>query len=62
MTGRKPGVKSMVWTRRNIQPEQNEEARIQENEEGLRNLWDNFKMFQRLNHRGARRRRVRARS
>ena len=26
----------------NIQPEQNEEARIQENEEGLRNLWDNF--------------------
>ena len=43
VTGRKPGVKSTVWTRRNIQPEQNEEARIQENEEGLRNLWDNFK-------------------
>ena len=27
----------------NIQPEQNEETRIQENEERLRNLWDNFK-------------------
>ena len=28
---------------RNIQPEKNEETRIQENEERLRNLWDNFK-------------------
>ena len=28
---------------RNIQPEQNEETRIQKNEERLRNLWDNFK-------------------
>ena len=27
----------------NIQLEQNEEARIQKNEETLRNLWDNFK-------------------
>ena len=27
----------------NIQPEQNEETRIQNNEERLRNLWDNFK-------------------
>ena len=27
----------------NIQPEQNEETRIQKNEEKLRNLWDNFK-------------------
>ena len=26
-----------------IQPEQNEETRIQKNEEKLRNLWDNFK-------------------
>ena len=26
----------------NIQPEQNEETRIQKNEERLRNLWDNF--------------------
>ena len=26
-----------------IQPEQNEEIRIQKNEERLRNLWDNFK-------------------
>ena len=28
---------------RNIQPEQNEETRIQKNEKRLRNLWDNFK-------------------
>ena len=28
---------------RNIQPEQNVETRIQNNEERLRNLWDNFK-------------------
>ena len=28
----------------NIQPEQNEETRIQKNEEWLRNLWDNFKL------------------
>ena len=27
----------------NIQPEQNEETRIQKNEERLRNLWENFK-------------------
>ena len=27
----------------NIQPEQNEETRIQKNDERLRNLWDNFK-------------------
>ena len=27
----------------NIQPERNEETRIQKNEERLRNLWDNFK-------------------
>ena len=26
----------------NIQPEQNEETRIQKNEERLRNLWHNF--------------------
>ena len=37
----------------NIQPEQNEETRIQKNEERLRNIWDDFK---RWNHRGARRR------
>ena len=29
----------------NIQPEQNEETRIQKNEERLRNLQDNFKRF-----------------
>ena len=28
---------------RNIQPEQNEETRIQKYEERLRNLWDNLK-------------------
>ena len=28
---------------RNIQPENNEETRIQKNEERLRNLWNNFK-------------------
>ena len=28
---------------RNIQPEQNEETRIQKHEARLRNLWDNFK-------------------
>ena len=27
---------------RNIQPEENEETRIQKNEERLRNLWENF--------------------
>ena len=27
----------------NIQPQQKEETRIQQNEERLRNLWDNFK-------------------
>ena len=29
----------------NIQPEQNEETRIQKNEERLRNLWDKFKCY-----------------
>ena len=28
---------------RNIQPEKNEETRIQKNKERLRNLWDNLK-------------------
>ena len=43
--GRKPGLKSTVWTRRkkNIQPEKNEETRIWNNEERLRNLQDIFK-------------------
>ena len=27
----------------NVQPEKDEETRIQNNEERLRNLWDNFK-------------------
>ena len=44
---RKLGLKSMVWTRRkeerNIQPEKNEETRIQKNEERLRNLQDTLK-------------------
>ena len=36
----------MIWKKKeeiNIQPEQNEETRIQKTEERLRNLWDNFK-------------------
>ena len=43
---RKLGLKSMVWTRRkerNIQPEKNEETRIQTYEERLRNLQDILK-------------------
>ena len=53
MTVRKPGLKSMVWSReqkeeRNIQPEKNEETRIQKNEERIRNLWDNFKCSNRI--------------
>ena len=28
---------------RNIEPEQNEETRIQKNEKKFRNLWENFK-------------------
>ena len=43
----------------NIQPEQNEETRIQKNEERLRNLWEKLQMFQHTNHRGARRGRAR---
>ena len=43
----------------NIQPEQNEETRIQKNEERLRNL-GHVEMFQHLNYRGTRRRRGRA--
>ena len=44
MKGRKRGLKSTVWTTRkkNIQPEQNEETRIQKNDERPTNLWDNF--------------------
>ena len=41
----------------NIQPEQNEETRIQKNEERLRNSQDIFKCSKHPNHRGARRRR-----
>ena len=47
MKGRKPGLKSTDLEQKeeiNIQPEQNEETRIQKNEEWLRNLWDNFKL------------------
>ena len=48
---------------RNIQPEQNEETRIQKNEERLRNLQDILKRSNiQINHRGARRRRGRARN
>ena len=44
--GRKLGLKSTMWTKkeeRNIQPEKNEETRIQKNEERLRNLQDILK-------------------
>ena len=44
----------------NIQPEKNEKTRIPQNEERLRNLWDNFKRC--LNHKGARRSKGRARN
>ena len=46
MKGRRTGLKSMILEQKeeiNIQPEQNEETRIQNNEERFRNLWDNFK-------------------
>ena len=39
--GRNLGQKEEI----NIQPEQNEETRIQKSEERPRNLWDNFKCF-----------------
>ena len=45
--GKKLELKSTVWTRRkkerNIQPEKNEETRIQKTEERLRNLQDILK-------------------
>ena len=44
---------------RNIQPEKNEETRIQKNEERLRNLQD---IFKHPNYRGARRRRGRTKN
>ena len=45
MKGRKLGLKWFATEGKkiNIQPEQNEEMRIQKNEERLRNLWINFK-------------------
>ena len=47
MTGREPGLKLMVWSRRKKetfnQKKKNEETRIQKNEGRLRNLWDNIK-------------------
>ena len=44
--GKETGTQINVLERKeeiNIQPEQNEETRMQKNEERLRNLWDNFK-------------------
>ena len=43
VTGRKPGLKTTIWNKRNIQLEQNEETRIQKNEGRLLNLFDNLK-------------------
>ena len=45
VTGRKPELKGLDQKEEiNIQPEQNEEIRIQKNEERLTNLWDNIKL------------------
>ena len=44
--GKETGTQINSWDQKeeiNIQPEQNEETRIQKNEERLRNLQDNFK-------------------
>ena len=45
VTGRKLGLINILDQKGeiNIQPEKNEETRIQKYEERLRNLWDNFK-------------------
>ena len=44
MTGRKLGLNSLDQKEKtNIQPEQNQETRIQNEEERLWNPWDNFK-------------------
>ena len=43
--GRKLGLNDLEQKKKaNIKLEQNEETRIQNNEEGLRNLQDNFKL------------------
>ena len=47
---------------RNIQPEKNEETRIQKNEERLRNLPGHLETFQHPNYTGARRRRGRVKN
>ena len=46
----------------NIQPEENEQTRIQKNEGRLRNHWDNFKCPNIQTIRDAKRRRGRARN
>ena len=44
MKGRKLGLNDLEQKEEiNVQPEQNEETRIQKNEERFRNVWDNFK-------------------
>ena len=44
MKGRKLGIANLEKKEEiNIQPEQNEETRIQKHDERLRKLWDNFK-------------------
>ena len=45
VTGRKPGLKAMVWSRREKETfnQKNEDTRIQKNEEKLRNLQDILK-------------------
>ena len=52
--GRKPGLKSMVWTRRKKNTFNQNRMKNQEfkkNEERLRSLQDNFKVLQHPNHR-----------
>ena len=66
VTGRKPGLKPTVWTRRkketfNQNRMKKQESKKKKKKEKLRHPWDNFKCAD-LNCRGARRRRGRARN
>ena len=54
MKGRKPGLNSMVWTRRKKNTFNQNRMKNQEfkkNEERLRSLQDHFKVLQHPNHR-----------
>ena len=46
--GRKPGLKSTIWSRRKketVNQNRRKKQEFRKNEERLRNLWDNFKCF-----------------